>query len=91
MRNDNMHVASESTSEETYASAPERPKSDEAVNKKTDHQVLEKSEQGIGGRGWNRQVLTWNTYKKKRSSYIFPSSSSDSRGQNSNGKGNGRA
>ncbi|KAJ6318581.1 hypothetical protein OIU76_014020 [Salix suchowensis] len=57
MRNDNMHVASESTSEETYASAPERPKSDEAVNKKTDHQVLEKSEQGIGGRGWNRQEM----------------------------------
>ncbi|KAJ6430019.1 hypothetical protein OIU84_021434 [Salix udensis] len=45
MRNDNMQVASEGTSEDTYASAPERPKSDEAVNKKTDYQVLEKSEQ----------------------------------------------
>ncbi|KAF9677570.1 hypothetical protein SADUNF_Sadunf08G0121500 [Salix dunnii] len=91
MSNDNMHVASEGTSEDTYASAPERSKSDEAVNKKTDYQVSEKSEQGVGGLGWNRQVLTWNTYKKKRSSYILPSSSSDSRGQNSNGKGNGRA
>ena len=91
MRNDNMPVASEGTSEDTYASAPKRPQSDEAVTEKTDYQVLEKSEQGVGGSGWNRQIFTWNTYKKKRSSYVFPSSSSDSRGQNSNVKGNGWA
>ncbi|KAL9401532.1 hypothetical protein Peur_005381 [Populus x canadensis] len=91
MRNDSMPVASEGTSEDTYASAPRRPQSEEAVTEKTDYQVLEKSEQGVGGSGWNRQIFTWNTYKKKRSSYVFPSSSSDSRGQNSNVKGNGWA
>ncbi|KAH8500378.1 hypothetical protein H0E87_015586 [Populus deltoides] len=91
MRNDNMPVVSEGTSEDTYASALKRPQSDEAVTEKTDYQVLEKPEQGVGGSGWNRQIFTWNTYKKKRSSYVFPSSSSDSRGQNSNVKGNGWA
>ncbi|KAH8495822.1 hypothetical protein H0E87_018849 [Populus deltoides] len=91
MRNEYTPVASEGTSEDTYASAPKRPKSDEAVSQKPDYQVSEKSEQGGGESGLNKHIFTWNTYKKKRSSYVIPSSSSNSRGQNSNGKGNGWA
>jgi SWI/SNF-related matrix-associated actin-dependent regulator of chromatin subfamily A protein 2/4 len=91
MRNEYTPVASEGTSEDTYASAPKRPKSDEAVSQKPDYQVSEKSEQGGGESGLNKHIFTWNTYKKKRSSYVIPSSSSNSKGQNSNGKGNGWA
>jgi SWI/SNF-related matrix-associated actin-dependent regulator of chromatin subfamily A protein 2/4 len=91
MRNEYTPVASEGTSEDTYASAPKRPKSDEAVSQKPDYQVSEKSEQGGGESGLNKHIFTWNTYKKKRSSYVIPSSSSNTKGQNSNGKGNGWA
>ncbi|KAJ6890706.1 ATP-dependent DNA helicase CHR12 isoform X1 [Populus alba x Populus x berolinensis] len=91
MRNEYTPVASEGTSEDNYASAPKRPKSDEAVSQKPDYQGSEKSEQGGGESGLNKHIFTWNTYKKKRSSYVIPSSSSNSRGQNSNGKGNGWA
>ncbi|KAF9673907.1 hypothetical protein SADUNF_Sadunf10G0072700 [Salix dunnii] len=91
MRNENTPVASEGTSVDTYASVPKRPKSDEAVTQKPDYHVSEKSEQGSGESGWNKHIFTWNTYKKKRSSYVIPSSSSNSRGQSSNGKGNGWA
>ncbi|KAG5219333.1 ATP-dependent DNA helicase [Salix suchowensis] len=91
MRNENTPVASEGTSVDTYASVPKRPNSDEAVTQKPDYHVSEKSEQGSGESGWNKHIFTWNTYKKKRSSYVIPSSSSNSRGQSSNGKGNGWA
>lgn len=90
LRNENMPTASEGTSEDTFGSAPNRLKSDGTVTEKLDH--IEKSEyQGARGSGWSGHVFTWNTYKKKRSSYIVQSSSSDSRGQNSNGRGNGWA
>ncbi|KAL3578217.1 hypothetical protein D5086_019721 [Populus alba] len=91
MRNEYTPVASEGTSEDNYASAPQRPKSDEAVSQKPDYQGSEKSEQVGGESGLNKHIFTWNTYKKKRSSYVVPSSSTNSRGQNSNGKGNGWA
>ncbi|XP_030536078.1 probable ATP-dependent DNA helicase CHR12 [Rhodamnia argentea] len=76
---ENMAVASEDNSEDTYGSVPKRLKTDS----------IEKPEyQGAKRVGWNGHILTWNTHKKKRSSYI-PSSSSDSRGPNLNGRGNG--
>ncbi|KAI3443219.1 uncharacterized protein J3R85_000141 [Psidium guajava] len=76
---ENMPVASEDNSEDTYGSVPKRLKTES----------IEKPEyQGAKRVGWNGHILTWNTHKKKRSSYI-PSSSSDSRGPNFNGKGNG--
>ncbi|GMI95145.1 chromatin remodeling 12 [Hibiscus trionum] len=83
-RNDNMAAVSEGTSEDTTygSSAPKKPEYlDPGV---------EKSEHRVGGSLWNEQIIAWNTIKKKkRSSYVFPSSSSDCRGQNSNGRGNG--
>lgn len=76
---ENMPVASEDNSEDTYGSVPRRLKAES----------IEKPEyQGARRVGWNGHILTWNTHKKKRSSYI-PSSSSDSRGPNFNGRGNG--
>ncbi|TYI61369.1 hypothetical protein E1A91_D10G168200v1 [Gossypium mustelinum] len=83
-RNENMAAISEGTSEDTTygSSAPKKPEYRDLG--------VEKSEHHGGGSSWNEQIITWNTIKKKkRSSYVFPSSSSDSRGQNSNGRGNG--
>ncbi|CAL5209739.1 unnamed protein product [Lathyrus oleraceus] len=42
----------------------------------------------VGGSGLNQHVFSWNTHKKKRSSHQGQGSLSDSRGQNSNGRGN---
>lgn len=42
----------------------------------------------VGGSDLNQHVFSWNTHKKKRSSHQGQGSLSDSRGQNSNGKGN---
>uniref|UniRef100_A0A2N9HAX4 Helicase ATP-binding domain-containing protein n=1 Tax=Fagus sylvatica TaxID=28930 RepID=A0A2N9HAX4_FAGSY len=72
------------TNEDTFGLAPtiKRPKSEEANAEKHEYQ-------GVGGSNWNGHLLTWNTHKKKRSSFVVPSTSSDSRGQNSNGRGSG--
>ena len=72
------------TNEDTFGLAPtiKRPKSEEANAEKHEYQ-------GVGGSNWNGHLLTWNTHKKKRSSFVVPSPSSDSRGQNSNGRGSG--
>lgn len=92
LKNEMAPAASDGTSEDTYGSAPKRFKPDGRVTEKPKYQVLEKSEhQAARGSNWNGHVLTWNTHKKKRSSYVFQSSSSDSRGQTSNGRGNGWA
>ncbi|CAL0320701.1 unnamed protein product [Lupinus luteus] len=40
------------------------------------------------GSGLNPNMLSWNTHKKKRSSYLGQGPSSDSRGPNSNGRAN---
>ncbi|KAK3440831.1 hypothetical protein EUGRSUZ_B01100 [Eucalyptus grandis] len=76
---ENMPLASEDNSEDTYGSGLKRLKTES----------IEKPEyEGARRVGWNGHILTWNTHKKKRSSYM-PSSSSDSRGPNFNGRGNG--
>ncbi|KAK7860437.1 putative atp-dependent dna helicase chr12 [Quercus suber] len=59
-----------------------RPKSEEENTEKHEYQ-------GPGGSNWNGHLLTWNTHKKKRSSFVVQSTLSDSRGQNSNGRGSG--
>ncbi|KAJ4833775.1 putative ATP-dependent DNA helicase chr12 [Turnera subulata] len=88
-RSENLPAASEGTSEDTYGSAPKRQKSEEVVPSKPEYQSVERAEQpGATEGSWNGHTLIW--HKKKRSSYAIPSSSSDSRGQNSNGRGNGR-
>lgn len=92
-RNENVPAVSDGTSEDTDVSASKRLKSDAEMMDKPKYQGVEKSERDVGGSSWNQRIITWNTHKKKRSSYVVPTSSSDSRGQNStgNGKGNGWA
>lgn len=81
---ENTPLASEGTSEDTYAQTPV-PK-----RIKLEGTSIEKQEShGVGTASWNGQILTWKTHKKKRSSYSIQSSYSDSKGQNSNGRGNG--
>ena len=81
----NTPLASEATSEDTYQTpAPRRPKLEVESAEKQDYY-------GVGASGWNGQILTWNTHRKKRSSYSSQNSFSDSRGQSSNGRGTGWA
>ncbi|XP_022762039.1 probable ATP-dependent DNA helicase CHR12 isoform X2 [Durio zibethinus] len=81
-RNENMPALSEGTSEDTYGSGPKRPKSNGEMAENPRYHA-------VGGSSWNDGIITWYTHKKKRSSYVVPTSSSDSRGQNSSGRGNG--
>ncbi|KAK0608536.1 hypothetical protein LWI29_032098 [Acer saccharum] len=88
-KNEILPVASEGTSEDTFGSTPKRLKFERGNSDKSEYQSVDKSEhQGVQGSGLNGHLFTWNTHKKKRSSYVVQSSSSDSR-QNSNGRGNG--
>lgn len=88
--NENVPAASEGTSDDTFSSVPKRLKSGGETVERSEKQGIEKFEhQNEGGNDWNRNIFTWNTHRKKRSSYVIQSSSSDSRGQNSNGRGAG--
>ncbi|KAF2285371.1 hypothetical protein GH714_003271 [Hevea brasiliensis] len=90
LKNDVMPTASEGTSDDTFGSTPKRFKPDGGIHGKLEYHGVEKSEhQGTRENSWSGHVFTWNTHKKKRSSYVIQNSSSDSRGQNSNGRGNG--
>ncbi|XVE81561.1 hypothetical protein DITRI_Ditri15bG0074700 [Diplodiscus trichospermus] len=89
-RNENVTAISEGTSEDTYGSDPKRLKSHGEMMEQPKYQCGEKSQyHGVGGSWWNDGIITWNAHKKKRSSYVVPTTSSDSRGQNSSGKGHG--
>lgn len=89
VKNENLPIASEGTSEDTYGSAPKRLKFERGNSEKAEYQSVEKPEhQGVQGSSLNGNLLTWTTHRKKRSSYVVQSSSSDSRGQNSNGRAN---
>ncbi|XVF63178.1 hypothetical protein PTKIN_Ptkin09bG0067400 [Pterospermum kingtungense] len=90
-RNENVPAVSDGTSGDTDVSAPKRLKPNAELMEKPKYQGVERPEHHVGGSSWNDRIITWNTHKKKRSSYIVPTSSSDSRGQNSTGRGNGLA
>ena len=81
LRSENVSMTSEGTSEDTYSLAPKMLKKSEGAN----------SDQHNNSRGgsWNGRIPTWQTHTRRRSSYVFQSSSSDARGQNSNSRGNG--
>ncbi|KAF5465666.1 hypothetical protein F2P56_015648 [Juglans regia] len=91
--NENMPMTSERTSEDTSALAqtptPKALKSEGSKLKSEGSKTEQHEYQGVGGSNWNGHMLTWNAHKRKRSSYAVQSSSSDSRGQNSNGRGGG--
>lgn len=81
---DNVPLTSEGTSEDNSGlePTPKRQRSEGGVSIKK-HEFLAES-----GSEWSRCVITWKTHRKKRSSY---GQGSDSRGHNSNGRGNGWA
>lgn len=84
LANENKPMTSEGTSEDT-SPAPKGPKSEGENTEKQEYQ-------GVGGSNWSGNMFTWSsTHKKKRSSFVVQSAPSDSRGQNSNGRGNGWA
>ncbi|KAJ4722406.1 Chromatin structure-remodeling complex protein SYD [Melia azedarach] len=88
-KNENPPMVSEGTSEDTFGSAPKRLKFERRNPEDSDIQSADKPEHtGVQGSGLNGHIFTWNTHRKKRSSYVVQTSSSDSRGQNSNGRGN---
>lgn len=90
VKNETFPLASEGTSEDTFGSAPKRLRFERRNSESSDIQSVEKSDhKGVQASGLNGHLLTWNTHRKKRSSYVVQTSSSDSRGQNSNGRGNG--
>lgn len=90
VKNETFPLASEGTSEDTFGSAPKRLRFERRNSESSDIQSVEKSDhKGVQASGLNGHILTWNTHRKKRSSYVVQTSSSDSRGQNSNGRGNG--
>lgn len=85
--NGDTPLASEGTSEDTYglSSTPKRHKSEGSAN------MEKQNYHCFGASALNGQMLTWNAYKRKRSNYVSQHSSSNSQGQNSNGRGNGWA
>ncbi|XP_019055764.1 PREDICTED: probable ATP-dependent DNA helicase CHR12 isoform X2 [Nelumbo nucifera] len=76
-------MTSEGASENFMSRTPKRLKSGPVQCNKPEYE-------GIGDYGWSGDIFTWKTHKRKRSSHGVPgSSSSDAKGQNSNGRGNG--
>ncbi|KAJ7980086.1 Chromatin structure-remodeling complex protein SYD [Quillaja saponaria] len=69
LRNESVPVASEETSEDPFSTAP--------VSKrlKLEGKNSQKNEfEGVGGSGLNEHMFSWNTHRKKRSSYAAQSS-----------------
>ncbi|GAV85718.1 SNF2_N domain-containing protein/Helicase_C domain-containing protein [Cephalotus follicularis] len=90
LKSEILPITSEGTSEDTFGSAQKRLKLEGENAEISEYQSVEKSDyQDVGGSGLNGRIFSWNTHKKKRSSYVTQSSSSDSRGHNSYGRGNG--
>ncbi|KAJ1423774.1 SNF2-related, N-terminal domain [Sesbania bispinosa] len=84
LRTESVSMANERTSEEdsfhvTPASKRFKP---EGTN------FQKHAYEDVRGSGLNQRVLSWNTHKKKRSSYLGQGSLSDTRGQTSNGRAN---
>lgn len=78
-RNENVPTVSEGTSEETFGSTPKRYRTEAGSAMKAEYS-------GTAGTSWSGQIASWNSHRKRRSNYAMQSSSSDSRGQNSNGR-----
>lgn len=78
---DNASLGSEGMDKEhAYGHSPKRQKLE---------QIKKPESNSTNDMVWNGQILTWKTHKKKRSSYASQTTSSDSKGQSSGGKGNG--
>ncbi|KAK9161195.1 hypothetical protein Syun_007536 [Stephania yunnanensis] len=83
-RNENDSIASETTTADFLGRTPKKLKT--GLTHSFDDEY-----ESVSRNGWNVNILTWKTHKRKRSSHAAAtSSSSDLRGQGSNGRGNGR-
>ncbi|RDX84282.1 putative ATP-dependent DNA helicase CHR12, partial [Mucuna pruriens] len=81
-RTESVPMANERTSEDSVHVTPSSKRfKPEGTN------FLKHTYEDVGS-GLNRHVLSWNTHKKKRSSYLGQGSLSDTRGQSSNGRAN---
>lgn len=78
-----LRNGSERSSEDTFNVTPasKRPKHEELNSQNHENEDVR-----VGG--LNENVFSWNTKKKKRSSYLSQGSLSDTKGQNSNGRAN---
>ncbi|KAM7277686.1 hypothetical protein ACFE04_004820 [Oxalis oulophora] len=93
LRNENLPMVSDGTSEETYSSVSRRAKLEGGHDvENLEYQSVERSENWGRGNNMNGHLIHWKTHKKKRSSYVSQSSPSDSRGHHQgNGRGSGWA
>ncbi|MCH90531.1 transcription regulatory protein SNF2-like, partial [Trifolium medium] len=69
------NMANERSNEDTFNATP--------ASKRLKHEEISSHKHGIedvGGSGLNEHVLSWNTHRKKRSSYLSQGSLSDTRG-----------
>ncbi|XLR45106.1 hypothetical protein S83_029766 [Arachis hypogaea] len=80
LRAESVHMANDRTSEDSFHVTPasKKPKLEGANSHRHAYE-------DVKGSGLNQHVLSWNTHRKKRSSY-GQSSSSDTKGQSSNGR-----
>ncbi|RDX64597.1 putative ATP-dependent DNA helicase CHR12, partial [Mucuna pruriens] len=83
LRNESFPMANERSSEDTFDVTPasKRLKREEINFQKHENEDIR-----VGS--LNEHIFSWNTHKKKRSSYLGQGSFSDGRGQNANGKAN---
>ncbi|KAA8527571.1 hypothetical protein F0562_034714 [Nyssa sinensis] len=63
LKSENVSMASEATSEDTFGLTPKRFKSESINSQKTEDQGVEESV-------WNGHMLTWKPHKRKRSSLV---------------------
>ncbi|XP_020235666.1 probable ATP-dependent DNA helicase CHR12 isoform X1 [Cajanus cajan] len=82
LRTESVPMANERTSEDSFHATPSSKRfKSEGTN------FLKHTYEDVGS-GLNHHLLSWNTHKKKRSSYLGQSSLSDTRGHSSNGRAN---
>ncbi|XP_027362887.1 probable ATP-dependent DNA helicase CHR12 isoform X3 [Abrus precatorius] len=83
LRNASVCMENERSSEDTFNVTPasKRLKSEEINSQKHENEDVRVS-------GMDEHIVSWNTHRKKRSSYVGQGSFSDSREQNANGREN---
>lgn len=82
LRTESVPMENERTSEDSFhVTPPAKRFKPEGTN------FLKHTYEDVGS-GLNRHLLSWNTHKKKRSSFLGQGSLSDTRGHSSNGRAN---
>ncbi|KAL9317402.1 hypothetical protein ACSQ67_013919 [Phaseolus vulgaris] len=81
LRTESVPMANDRTSEDSFHVTPSKRFKSEGTN------FLKNAYEDVGT-GLNHHMLSWNTHKKKRSSFLGQGSLSDARGHSSNGRAN---